>query len=266
MFPLTASLHAFLVGHVILPISGGTCVSFFSSRSLVNWSFFELNSELKAWGTSVMRNGGLWIISRSNRNKKIDVFIEYNPLLHYTPCKIFMAGSPKKFTPELKNGKNHLKKHPNLHDLGAAKAVKIFRGKKIIFGPWSCQQVLGVAMAAFQSPWLICLDKTPGHPNNQLLNAISSRGDLLFKVRNALTFLWNRFPEPMSLQARWVSWDPTSGICMNLLLEKTWITPSEISKKFDICSHKSFLPLQLTTVKAVNKISRIIFHSRKLIN
>ena len=242
MFPLTASLHVFLVGHVILHISRGTCVSFFSSRSLVNWSFFELNSELKAWVSSVMRNGGLWIISRSNRNKKIDVFIEYNPLLHYTPCKIFMAGSPKKFTPDWSLGKI-IEKASKPPWLGGCKSRENLQGKKNMFRPWSCLKTLELPTSpwschgCFQSPWLICLDKTPGHPNNQLLNAISSRGDLLFKVRNALTFLWNRFPEPMSLQARWVSWDPTSGICINLLLEKTWITPFDISKKFETCSH-----------------------------
>ena len=102
-----------------------------------------------------------WASSQGRNTTKIDVFIPYNPLLHYTPCKIFMAGSPKKFylgwslekssekaststtwglqKPWIFRGKIHFRTLELPQDLGVASR------------PWSCHGCLPISLADL--PW-----------------------------------------------------------------------------------------------------------------
>lgn len=104
-----------------------------------------------------------WASSQGRNTTKIDVFIPYHPLLHYTPCKIFMAGSPKKFTP-VENGKSSKKHPPPFWGF----QPWIFRGK-FIFRPWICLKSLWVTSFGSNPtalPWLlpISLADLPFYP------------------------------------------------------------------------------------------------------
>ncbi len=134
---------------------------------------------------------------------------------------------------------------------------------------------------SFQSPCLNVIPLAPGHPNNQLLNAISSRGDLLFKVRNGLTFLWNRSPEPkkrhLSLTSTrmWVA-RPWGNLCESFPVSikhsshhaEISMLPGQVWNKESWNSSSLVFPAPSTNngESRIFWISRIRFHSRELLS